>query len=265
MPFQASKGTAKRTAAPILQSVCGPNPHEQARTGANSVLRGSAFSRVFARVRLCSRNAKESGRQDLNLRPPGPQPGALPDCATPRDASILGASAGHAVHCTWEHMFVSLPENVTRRCGRCGEQKPAHDFAWRRRARGQRDNYCRPCRAAYKQEHYATNRSRYIANAQRRKQAVIIERAEYLVGFLRAHPCADCGEDDPTVLEFDHLRDKRFELAKGIRDRNWQDVLDEIAKCDVVCANCHRRRTARRGRFVRAAVAQWQSLALPRR
>jgi hypothetical protein len=34
----------------------------------------------------------ESGRQDLNLRPPGPQPGALPDCATPRGRSILGAS-----------------------------------------------------------------------------------------------------------------------------------------------------------------------------
>src|SRR6185437_11745352 len=31
----------------------------------------------------------QSGRQDLNLRPPGPQPGALPDCATPRFGSIL--------------------------------------------------------------------------------------------------------------------------------------------------------------------------------
>ena len=36
-----------------------------------------------------------------------------------------------------------------------------------------------------------------------------------------------------------------------------EDVLDEIAKCDVVCANCHRRRTALRGGFARAAVAQW--------
>jgi hypothetical protein len=35
------------------------------------------------------RTAGESGRQDLNLRPPGPQPGALPDCATPRDQAII--------------------------------------------------------------------------------------------------------------------------------------------------------------------------------
>jgi hypothetical protein len=58
------------------------------------------------------------------------------------------------------------------------------------------------------------------------------------------------------VLEFDHLRDKEFSISKGLVDRNWQSVLDEIAKCDVVCANCHRRRTAKRGGFARAAVAQ---------
>jgi hypothetical protein len=109
-----------------------------------------------------------------------------------------------------------------RRCGRCREEKPLEDFAWRGKARGQLDNYCCPCRAAYKQEHY------------------------------RAHR----GETDPVVLEFDHLRDKKFTISKGIRDRNWQSVLDEIAKCEVVCANCHRRRTARRGGFARAVVAQ---------
>ena len=85
---------------------------------------------------------------------------------------------------------------------------------------------------------------------------MIEERTLYLVAFLRENPCADCGEDDPVVLEFDHLRDKQFAISKGLTDRNWQDVLDEIAKCDVVCANCHRRRTAKRGGFLRAAVAQ---------
>ena len=70
------------------------------------------------------------------------------------------------------------------------------------------------------------------------------------------HPCVDCGETDPIVLEFDHLRDKKFSIAKGWRGHEWQKVLDEIAKCEVVCANCHRRRTARRGGFSRAVVAQ---------
>jgi len=49
------------------------------------------------------------------------------------------------------------------------------------------------------------------------------------------------------VLEFDHLGNQLFPISRGVRDRNWASVLTEMAKWDVVCANCHRRRTARRG------------------
>lgn len=152
-----------------------------------------------------------------------------------------------------------------RRCGRCGQFKPIDNFAWRRRSKEQLDNYCRPCRAAYKQEHYAANRQRYIDLASRRKRVLAVQRAEYLIEFFRSHHCVDCGEQDPLVLEFDHRGDKVFDIATGLRDRSWQALLAEMAKCDVICSNCHRRRTARRGGFVRAAVAQRQSLALPRR
>ena len=143
-----------------------------------------------------------------------------------------------------------------RRCGRCHLEKPSEEFAWRRKERGQLDNYCRPCRAAYKQEHYRAHRQRYIDAAGRRKRRVVATRMAFVVAYLRENPCVDCGETDPVVLEFDHLRDKRFSISEGLQGRNWQSVLDEIAKCEVVCANCHRRRTARRGGFARAAVAQ---------
>lgn len=138
-----------------------------------------------------------------------------------------------------------------RRCGRCLLEKPVEEFNWRRRARGQRDNMCRPCRAAYKQEHYAANKQRYVAQARRRKQMVAEERMRYLLDYFADHPCADCGEDDPTVLEFDHLREKAFDVSHALPYRAWGAILAEIAKCDVVCANCHRRRTARRGGHLR--------------
>jgi hypothetical protein len=60
-------------------------------------------------------------------------------------------------------------ETSLRRCGRCGESRPIAEFAWRRKARRQRDNYCVSCLAEYKREHYAANRSRYIAQAHVRK------------------------------------------------------------------------------------------------
>ncbi len=154
---------------------------------------------------------------------------------------------------------------MVRRCGRCGELKAIAEFNWRRRARNQRDNYCRACRAAYKREHYARNKPRYIANTAARNRAVREARTVYLLEFFATHPCVDCGETDPLVLEFDHLGDKLFNVGNGLRDRAWASVLAEMAKCEVVCANCHRRRTALRGGFLRAAVAQRQSLALPRR
>lgn len=74
--------------------------------------------------------------------------------------------------------------------------------------------------------------------------------------FFADHPCVDCGETDPLVLEFDHLRDKCFNIGTGLRTYTWHAIVDEIAKCEVVCANCHRRRTARTLGFARAAVAQ---------
>src|SRR5690348_6781481 len=111
------------------------------------------------------------------------------------------------------------------RCSRCKAEKPDEEFAWRRRAKGQRDTYCRPCRAAYKQEHYRANKQRYIDAAARRKKALVEERFIFLVAYFRDHPCADCGETDPIVLEFDHLRDKKFAISKGLQERNWPDVL----------------------------------------
>jgi hypothetical protein len=141
-----------------------------------------------------------------------------------------------------------------RRCGRCNHHLPLAAFAWRRATKGQRDNYCYACRAAYKREHYLENRDRYIENAGARRRAEVHRRTVALLDYLAEHPCQDCGEDDPVVLEFDHRGDKEFDISRGLRDRAWPTVLQEIAKCDVVCANCHRRRTACRGGFLRASL-----------
>lgn len=143
-----------------------------------------------------------------------------------------------------------------RRCGRCGEDKPVTEFAWRRKPQGQRDNMCRRCRAAYKREHYEANKQRYIAQAAVQKQRALLERTALLIEFFATHPCSNCGESDPVVLEFDHLRDKAFNISQVFRDRSWQTILDEIEKCEVVCANCHRRRTARRRRALRLVLTE---------
>ena len=132
--------------------------------------------------------------------------------------------------------------------------KPLKDFAWRRKDKGQRHNYCRPCHAEYHREHYLANRERYIAQAAAQKQTLRLERTRYLIEYFKTHPCLDCGETDPVVLEFDHLRDKSFDITQKLISYRWQRILDEIEKCEVVCANCHRRRTARRRGALRVVL-----------
>lgn len=134
--------------------------------------------------------------------------------------------------------------------------KPHEAFAWRRRRGNQRDNLCRPCRSAYGKEHYAANRQRYIDQAARLKKRLRAERTLWLLEYFHLHPCADCGENDPVVLEFDHLRDKQFCVGANFDSRSWQAILEEIAKCDVVCANCHKRRTSFRAGTARTTMGR---------
>lgn len=56
--------------------------------------------------------------------------------------------------------------------------------------------------------------------------------------------CTDCGEKNHIVLDFDHLKDKKYNISRMIHDGfSWEAIKKEIAKCEVVCANCHRIRT----------------------
>lgn len=79
--------------------------------------------------------------------------------------------------------------------------------------------------------------------AQKRHRQRI--RAQILE-FLSDHPCVDCGESDPIVLEFDHIdrKDKFKDISRLIAGHySWLTVHREIIKCEVRCANCHRRKT----------------------
>lgn len=63
-------------------------------------------------------------------------------------------------------------------------------------------------------------------------------------------PCEDCGiKYPPYVMDFDHVRGEKVRKVSGLTNGSTAVILAEIAKCDVVCANCHRERTFQRGYF----------------
>jgi len=62
---------------------------------------------------------------------------------------------------------------------------------------------------------------------------------------LLGNKCKDCGLSDRRVLQFDHLRDKKFNISKYLSS-GWPNLEKELEKCELVCANCHAIRTDER-------------------
>jgi 5-methylcytosine-specific restriction endonuclease McrA len=114
--------------------------------------------------------------------------------------------------------------------------------------------------ARYAIEHREKNRQKYRdankRSGERRRDAA----REFLVEYLLQNPCVDCGEDDIVVLEFDHLdpSQKLFTLGVGASsgDYSLKKIEEEIAKCAVRCANCHRKKTARDRGYFRHLVSE---------
>lgn len=94
--------------------------------------------------------------------------------------------------------------------------------------------------------HYDLNKEKLKARAKAHDAIVRPQLQALILEYLRNNPCVDCGESDPIVLEFDHLDPT---LKKGNISYlvsmcvAKQTLTEEISKCEVVCCNCHRRRT----------------------
>jgi hypothetical protein len=96
--------------------------------------------------------------------------------------------------------------------------------------------------AAYERERYQNgDRKRKEDNRQK-----IVEKArDYIWSVLESSACVDCSNSDPLVLEFDHRDNsgKLYNIAEMHR-LSVSKIKEEIAKCEVRCANCHKKRTA---------------------
>lgn len=159
----------------------------------------------------------------------------------------------------WSHSRKQLAEGM-RACSSCNSPKPQDAFPVKNPITGTRGSICLSCHRRYHRQWYLRNRDSVIARVranrlgtrQPRPPRIDIERRRRRWLYLLDHPCVDCGESDPIVLEFDHRSEKRARIAFLMRwHAPWDEIRAEIEKCEVRCANCHRRRTARQRRYYR--------------
>jgi hypothetical protein len=143
---------------------------------------------------------------------------------------------------------------MERYCRGCGRTLPLDQFSFKSAQKGTRHSRCRACCREASKRHYHANRPAYLRRNQKNNPGQRRRSAEYVLAFLREHPCRRCGEADPIVLEFNHRE-------PGVKSGNVSDMVlrmcspgrleAEMASCDVLCANCHRRRTAERAGWFR--------------
>lgn len=137
-----------------------------------------------------------------------------------------------------------MGKQKTKRCSNCGKQKSIKEFHKNRRKADGLQTHCKIC-------HIATGKKNYPRYYAENKDAFLLRRERFknlrreLIRKEKAKPCKDCGNDYPYyVMQFDHVRGKKVDdVSRMARSVTLAVLRKEIAKCEVVCANCHAQRT----------------------
>jgi len=133
-----------------------------------------------------------------------------------------------------------------KKCPRCKLDKPFSDFAKKKTGKNGLQARCRVCHSIYTRKHYEKNK-KYYKDKARKNDAKYIKRSANLINEKRDRPCMDCKKTYPIcVMEFDHISDDKLYNVSETKVYSIDTIKKEMAKCEVVCANCHRIRTEAR-------------------
>lgn len=128
-------------------------------------------------------------------------------------------------------------------CTKCKIKKSFDEFYTdKHKKSGYRSN-CKTCTAKSKANYYKNNKQAF----RKASKKSITRNQEYVYNFLLKNPCCKCGESEPMCLDFDHIdpKSKDANICSLIFNCVSLDKLQsEIDKCQVLCANCHRKKTA---------------------
>lgn len=144
-------------------------------------------------------------------------------------------------------------------CSKCSKEKRHEDFFLRDKKTGRYHAQCKACykehRQTYYANHYLKYKDSYLLRARTRRERLRTIFRANMLEFMSGKGCLDCGENDIRVLELDHIspENKSFSVSQAVKlGYSWDEVLVEIEKCQILCANCHKRRTAQQYQWYKA-------------
>jgi hypothetical protein len=139
-------------------------------------------------------------------------------------------------------------EEDKKYCGTCQKDKLKKDFNKNKTKKDGLNSICRECSNTRSKKYYSENTEHHKNVIRVRDDKYLLEVRKRIFKYLENHPCIDCGNNNPVVLDFDHRDnvDKLKSISELTGKRHsWGKIETEIDKCDVRCSNCHRIRTAK--------------------
>lgn len=142
-------------------------------------------------------------------------------------------------------------DSILKKCTICDQSKVRKDFYYRDKKRGRLHSQCKACyenkRRKIWKEHYHRYGDEYRARAIKYNKDLKVSLRKKMLKYLSDKSCVICGMNDPRVLEFDHINPstKNISIARALSNAaKWDAILQEISKCQILCANCHKIKTA---------------------
>lgn len=156
--------------------------------------------------------------------------------------------------------FSSFKELI---CNKCKKIKSIENFSSKPDNPRGFEYWCKDCVNASKRDNYKED----IDNKRKQTNARRAKRIAWLRTLKSNTPCLDCGKIfDPSCMDYDHVleRGKKIKAVSRMVLENCsvEEIMEEIAKCDLVCLLCHNRRTEQRfkeqssGKQYRAGIAR---------
>lgn len=123
-----------------------------------------------------------------------------------------------------------------RTCSKCKCEKEVSEFHKTKSRADGLSVWCKECQKNHKKQHYQSYKEKYLTNNY--------ERRKWFYNLKRGLKCSRCGFDHPAALDFHHKNNesKEFNISKQYHGNPYmkEEILKEIEKCEVLCANCHR-------------------------
>ena len=129
-----------------------------------------------------------------------------------------------------------------KECPHCKRDLPITSFTYKDKAHTKLSSWCRDCQKEKTLEIRSNNPEKYKKRDREKKAKLYIERRAFIDKYKKSG-CIICGESELVCLDFHHVNqeDKSFEIGNYFHIKPIKVVEEEIKKCVILCANCHRK------------------------